>query len=101
MSRVGSAVAYYGVNALFWALVTAVHAGLTMLAFASARHVVDALAGMTLVFVCAALVCGIVVLDVDDWWDDFREQNRLAVVCGALLVATLLSGIGIGWWIMS
>jgi uncharacterized membrane protein YbhN (UPF0104 family) len=86
---------YYGAVTAFWIAVIGVYAGVTTLASGSAWLVV---AGVLAVLACVATVCFFVVLDAEDWWDEFRGQNRLAVICAVLLVVSLVVGVGLGWW---
>ncbi|MEU4162866.1 hypothetical protein [Actinoplanes sp. NPDC026670] len=78
-------------------LVMAAYAGLTAVAAVSVWFAVPALIGIAGVFAVVVVTCFFVVLDAEDWWDDFRDQRRLAITCGTLSVVSLLGGIGIGW----
>lgn len=97
MFRVWRSLPYYAVVAAFWVLVTATYAVLTALAAISFWFAVPALVGVAGVFAVVALSCFLLVLDAEDWWDDFRGQRRLAITCGMLSFASLLGGVGIGW----
>lgn len=51
------------------------------------------------VFIATALGEFYNILDVDDWWDDFRAQDRLTVLVPLAQIAAVGGGWWLGWWI--
>lgn len=51
------------------------------------------------VFIATVFVEFSIVLDGDDWWDDFRAQNRLIVLVLLAQVVAVSCGWWVGWWI--
>lgn len=90
---VRSAIVYHWPIAVAWLLLTGAYAGL------AALHSPAAAAIIVVLFLGAALWCFLLVTRVEDWWNGFRGQRRLVAVTGALLLATLAAGVGLGWWL--
>jgi hypothetical protein len=93
MSHGARSAIYHGPVAVAWLLLTGAYA------FLAALHATAAAAFIVVVFLAAALWCFLLVMDAEDCWNDFRGQKRLAAITGALLLGTLASGVGLGWWL--
>ncbi len=87
------AITYRGPVVAAWLVLTGAY---TVLA---ALHSPAAVALIVVLFVATALWCFLVVTNVEDWWNDFRDQKRLVRLTGALLVGTLAGGVALGWWL--
>ncbi|WP_203786790.1 hypothetical protein [Paractinoplanes rishiriensis] len=90
---VRSAIAYHGPVAVAWLLLTGAYT------FLAALHAVAALAVVLVLFMAVAFWCFLLVLNAEDCWNNYRRQKRLAATFGALLLGTLASGVGFGWWL--
>lgn len=90
---VRSVIVYYWPVVLGWALLTGAYA------FLAALHATAAAALIAVLFLGAVVWCFLMVTNVEDWWDGFRRQRRLATVTGIMLLVTLASGVGFGWWL--
>ncbi len=52
-------------------------------------------------FVGTAYLELLIILDEDDWWDDFRSQNRMTVLVPILQIVAVVGGASLGWSIAS
>lgn len=91
MVALADSVWFVGVAAAFFALG---YAARTWESFALRGLLVGI--GLAL-FLFTAAVEFLVVLDDEDWWDDFRAQNRMTVLVPILQFVAVGGGTWLGW----
>jgi hypothetical protein len=92
--------AYFGGIGLATLLLVATYAGLVVLGSVNLAFRVLTTLAIIVVLTVVVWCCFLLVLDVDDWWNDFKDQNRFAVRSGAFALATLAIGVGLGCWLV-
>lgn len=82
------------IDTLWFVSIAGVYMGLAYVARRWAGLALFAVPAAFAVLVATVFLECFIVLDEDDWWDDFRSQKRLMI----LVLLGQIVAVGGGWW---
>ncbi|MGA3563252.1 hypothetical protein [Melissospora conviva] len=89
----------YGKIAATWIGVTIVYAALTALGSVSGWLRILTVALTALIFFVAWVQCFLITYDLEMWRDDLDDPHIFSHLSTAVLIGTLVAGVGIGLWL--